>query len=382
MWRLAPKRDQRTSPLSILIIILAVSDFVYCIHLLLLEILIAKFHLDQQKNGERSSSIYVCFVSGCLSLLSCCTAQWTTFNIAVYSFQTLSEWCSRCCCSLLRKRNLLIAITCQVLVPVLFILCHYFLNFPSAFPQPSSDIFANNTIYSNFSTSVLISLIFEQCAWAQSNGIGYCDNMTESVNYNLSYYENDCSLLYDGSIGTIIALFNTVLTLACGILYMLLCLKIRNAASQVNVTERSDINKLQWRLSVIVLLNTLCWIPVTALHWIGFFYYPWRNDLTATNILLISISPAANPLIYTFTEKNFLHSIRKYWRLMNCDISLRQNNSNYNDDHITGVERCSCIPCVRCVHRDEDYWNTEDTSVWISEQSRLLPSVNDSKEAT
>ena len=89
MWRLPPKRDQRTSPLSILIIILAVSDFVYD-HLLIHEILIAKFHLDQQKNGDRSSSLYVCFVSGCLSLLSCCTAQWTTFNIAVYSFQTLS----------------------------------------------------------------------------------------------------------------------------------------------------------------------------------------------------------------------------------------------------------------------------------------------------
>ena len=40
VWRLAQKRDQRSSPLSILIIMLAVSDFLYCVHLILLESLV------------------------------------------------------------------------------------------------------------------------------------------------------------------------------------------------------------------------------------------------------------------------------------------------------------------------------------------------------
>ncbi|XP_062522167.1 uncharacterized protein LOC134196953 [Corticium candelabrum] len=148
-------------------------------------------------------------------------------------------------------------------------------------------------------------------------------------------------------------------------------------------------HKLQLRLSVIVLLDTLCWIPVTVLHWIGFpdeditTNVNWLNNSTAASVLLISISPAINPLIYTFTGKNFLHSIR---RRMKCDISLRRNNSNYHDDHIRAVERCSCIPCVRCVYRDEDndpgYWHTEDTSDWNSEQSRLLQSTSESSETS
>ena len=71
---------------------------------------------------------------------------------------------------------------------------------------------------------------------------------------------------------------------------------------------------------------------------------------------------------------------------MKCDISLKRNNSSYQDDHIREVERCSCIPCVRCVHRDEendpDNWSTQDTSEWDSEQSRLLPSTNESSETS
>ncbi|XP_062523853.1 G-protein coupled receptor GRL101-like isoform X2 [Corticium candelabrum] len=40
VWRLTQIRGQRSSPLSILIIMLAVSDLVYCVHLILLESLV------------------------------------------------------------------------------------------------------------------------------------------------------------------------------------------------------------------------------------------------------------------------------------------------------------------------------------------------------
>ena len=111
---------------------------------------------------------------------------------------------------------------------------------------------------------------------------------------------------------------------------------------------------------------------MTRLHWTIDTYnmhninIEWANDSTAASVLLISISPAVNPLIYTFTGRNFLHSIRMFFREMKCDISVRRTSSNYHDDHNRGVERCSCISCVICVHQDEEndpqYWPTEDTS--------------------
>ena len=47
VWRHAQKRDQRLSPLSILIIMLAVSGLLCCVHLLLLESLVTEAHLGQ-----------------------------------------------------------------------------------------------------------------------------------------------------------------------------------------------------------------------------------------------------------------------------------------------------------------------------------------------
>ncbi|XP_062523802.1 G-protein coupled receptor GRL101-like isoform X3 [Corticium candelabrum] len=112
VWRLAQKRDQRSSPLSILIIMLAISDFLYCVHLILLESLMTESHLGQQRLWEQVSTRYVCSTSSVLSWFSCLTAQWTTFNIAVYSLQAMSGCCSRFCCSLVRTRILYAFLVC------------------------------------------------------------------------------------------------------------------------------------------------------------------------------------------------------------------------------------------------------------------------------
>ena len=96
VWRLAQKRDQRSSPVSILIIMLAVSDFLYCVHLLLLESLVLDVNLNQTKHLSAISTRNMCMTSALLSWFTCLTAQWATFNIAVYSFQAISEFCTRC----------------------------------------------------------------------------------------------------------------------------------------------------------------------------------------------------------------------------------------------------------------------------------------------
>ena len=402
VWRLAQKRDQRSSPLSILIIMLAISDFLYCVHLILLESLMTESHLGQQRLWEQVSTRYVCSTSSVLSWFSCLTAQWTTFNIAVYSLQAMSGCCSRFCCSLVRTRILVITIICQVIFVVasilsMFVFSHYS-SMPFLFVPPEyEDVYSTNNItwIDNFSYSrrEQITEIFGRCALVQSSGFASCINYTESVSqgnhmHSTVIYEGTfCVVNFDYLLGAAVASLCTLLTLSSVVLYLIVCLTVRRRASRGNLTRTSDIHKLQWRLSVIVILNFLCWIPTTALHWTGIFVRSQNNlgdsqlnDFTAANVLLISISPAVNPLIYTFTGKNFLHSIRKFCRRMKCDISVRRNSSNYHDDHIRGVERCSCIPCVRCVHQDEE--NDPDTSDWNSDQSRLLPSTNESSETS
>ncbi len=388
--------------------------------------------LDQTKHLSHISAHDMCMTSAWLSWFSCLTAQWATFNIAVYLFQAMREFCSRCCCSLVRKRNLVITIICQVLIN-LAVITVYVIEIDKKYISFGTDsLFGlslqdydkdtihyqdidiindvvhieiyNTTEFSVHSRRERIVEIFGRCALTQSNGYGSFCSVSKSFthdNQTTIYNSSVCimnSLAVNSTImnfiirieATVIALItaslNTVLTLTCAFLYLLVCLKLRGRSA--NITGRSDMHKLQLRLSVIVLLDTLCWIPVTVLHWIDFNVLNltnvnWPNDSTATSVLLISISPAINPLIYTFTEKNFLHSIR---RRMKCNISLRRNNFNCHDDHVRGVERCSCIPCVRCVHRDEendpDYWHTQDTSDWNSEQSRLLPSTSESSETS
>ena len=363
--------------------------------------------LDQTKHLSYTSARNMCLTSGWLSWFSCLTAQWATFNIAVYSFQALSGFCSRCCCSLVRKRNVVIAIICQVLISLAVIILFMTIDYggmfgsyiDSLFGLALQDYYKDKDQFYIYSKRERITEIFGRCTLAQSNGFGYCSNASRSFTHDKqTTIYNSSEWIFTGyysyNISSALTVFafmtaflNTVLTLTSAFLYLFVCLKLR--ARSASITARSDMHKLQLRLSVIVLLDTLCWIPVTVLHWIGFpdeditTNVNWLNNSTAASVLLISISPAINPLIYTFTGKNFLHSIR---RRMKCDISLRRNNSNYHDDHIRAVERCSCIPCVRCVYRDEDndpgYWHTEDTSDWNSEQSRLLQSTSESSETS
>ena len=393
------KRDQRSSPLSILIIMLAVSDFFYCVHLLLLESLVTESHLRQQRLWEQVSMRYVCIASSVLSWVSCLTAQFATFNIAVYLIQAINGWCSRCYCSLVRKRVVVITIICQVIFVVasilsIFTVFHYFhLQFPFAPLEYDSSWIYN----ASYSRREQITEIFGRCALVESCNFVVCVNETESVSHgNYTIVTNDldgisCAVEVDSSqyLGAAVSSLCSLLTSSYVVLYLIVCLTVRRRASRRNVTRTSDTQKFQWRLSVIVLINIICWIPTTALHWSGIYVVSYLdsvsesrllNNTTAASVLLISIRPAVNPLIYTFTGKNFLHSIRKFCRRMKCSISVRRNSSNYHDDHIRGIERCSCISCIKCVHRDEENDAETFTSDSSFDQNGLFPSAKASSE--
>ena len=403
MWRFVQKRDQRSSPLSILIIMLAVSDFLYCVHLLLLESLVTESHPAQQQQWKQVSTRHACIASSVLSCVSCLTAQLATFNIAVYLIQAINGWCSRCYCSLVRKRVVVITVICQVVFVVASILSvltvfHYF-RLQFLFVPLEFDVsWIDNASYSRREQ---ITEIFGRCALVQSCSFGFCVKSTETVSHgNSTIVTNDldgmpCAVEVDSSqyLGAAVSSLCTLLTLSSVVLYLIVCLTVGRRASRRNLTRTSDMHKFQWRLSVIVLINIACWIPTTALHWSGIFAVPsiaqgdptptasrLLDNTTAASLLLISISPVVNPLIYTFTGNNFLHSIRKFCRRMKCDISMRRNSSNYHDDHIRGIERCTWIPCIKCVHRNEENDAETSTSDWIFEQNGLFPSTNASSE--
>ena len=391
VWRLTQIRGQRSSPLSILIIMLAVSDLVYCVHLILLESLVvdatSSVDVRQYSISIDRAPNKVCTVSFWLSWFSVSTAQWATFNIAVYSFQAITKCCPGSCCSLHRKNNLVVTIVCQVLFIIACIGVSYFFDgtlIYTLYDRPLVSDSSYDTYSSSYSGPEQIVEIFEYCLWPYPNEFSFCVNGTDSQrhgNHPTITNENHCRNHHINDhdnfsfVREFTVCLNTILILSCAVLLLLVCLKRPKAVSQANITQ-SD---MQWRLNGIVFLHTLCCIPVTVMQWMEFAdsRISWANNLNAASVLLISISPAVNPLIYTLTGKNCLHLICKCWR---CGISVRQTSSNYRDDHSRGVECCSCTPGVRCVHQDDDYCNTEETCAGNSDQSRLLPTPNDSSE--
>ena len=114
-----------------------------------------------------------------------------------------------------------------------------------------------------------------------------------------------------GVLGATLASLNTFLSVACAFLYLTMCIRLNrqfSVAENVSTMHSQgirELTKLKWRLTLIVLITTVCWIPVTTIHWYTMFSGSSAlgralfEDLTAANLILVSISPAVNPLIYT-----------------------------------------------------------------------------------
>ena len=383
LWRLSQKRDHRSSTLSMLIIFLAVSDFLYCLHLLLLEGVVAKaFSANTPAHIlPESSTATICGVSGSLSILSCSLALWITLDIAIYAVLSIGE--TNCCCSLGTKGQLCTTILCQCLfttIPILIISISYPLNdmFHSPYYKSWEAFYDDNRENTTIrSRDVQISDFISTCAFVQSTGVHFLANYTFVDDLDVRCRGNiDYSIQILG--GCLLSI-NTFLVLACTVLYLQVCRKMRARNLQTSQPWRSDEQRPQRRLSVIVLVNTVCWLPATVIHWWSFLEIfigdgncIFFSTSAAVNMLLISISPAVNPLIYTLAGRNFLQSIRSCFRRLKCHVSLRCSRDNRRDDPypITGVDRCTCIPCIKCVRRWEDF----DTVSWPSEETKLLSS--------
>ena len=93
-------RDQRQSTLSMMIIILAVTDFLCCFQTAVADgYVLATFRRGPNITVTLESSRGICISSNCLIVLTSSIAMWVTFNIAIYSRQALTgrNLCYRCC---------------------------------------------------------------------------------------------------------------------------------------------------------------------------------------------------------------------------------------------------------------------------------------------
>ena len=374
LWRRTRPRQQRGSVLSLMIIILAAADFLYCVHLAILLIMSSV----ERYKGVTYSTLQMdiaCFVSGNLSLLSCSAAMWMTLNIAIYSRQVLTgrNCCCNCCSLVGRKRCLFITVFCQLIFTVMPIIAF--------------------TIYTNVFFGVLedpfLVDFFTQCSYAQA-----CQPETCVLNASEGIFQ--CMGLDETAIASagILASINIVLCASCAFLYLSICMYLRRQGfrrddhSAVHSSSVEELITLYWRLTLIVFINVVTWLPVTVAHWytIGVasqqfsfnssvnYGSPVFKDLTATNLILVSVGPAVNPLIYTIAGRQFIQSVKRCRRQLRCRVSFHCSQETSNEDYRIGVRQCSCIPCIHCIrpweYLDSVQWDTEETSAFLSDDDQ------------
>ena len=273
VWRCTRPRPQRGSVLSIAIIILAVADLLYCVHLVMLEGSVARevFGALNFINASDATNV-ICRISGNLSLLSCSTAMWMTLNIAIYSCQVLTgcNCCCNCCSLVARKGCLFVTVVCQLLftsLPIIGINIYLM------------DYWQYDIVVALPGQPVTASAVLSTCAYAQTATIFQsncfereCSNWTNpSTCYRVTVacFQFDIETIF---IGTTIVSLNSLLSLSCAFLYLTVCIRLnRQFRTPANVPPMrsqavTELTKLKWRLTSIVLINTACWITVTTIH--------------------------------------------------------------------------------------------------------------------
>jgi hypothetical protein len=212
--------------------------------------------------------------------------------------------------------------------------------------------------------------------------------------YACSGLENIADMGYSKAAGiatnrTIFVSINCLLSLICAFVYIALCVRLTRQFHKPEDVHSgggaTELAKLKWRLALIVLINTACWMAVSIIHILRLLYtYDFMvsqdlisEDLIAVSVVLISTSPTINPLIYTIAGKQFLKFLKRCWKFLKCQISIRPSWETEHDYYLIGEKRCSCIPCIQCtVPRDLDRWNTEESSLFSSDEHSHDDSAN------
>jgi hypothetical protein len=263
-------RESRYSLLSALIISLAAADLLFCMHFLFQEVLLFRIVFIGDKGNHTFTNVDEAF---CLSstftfFVSTNSAVLTTGGIAANTLFTLK--------GLQPRRAFILFIT----------VCWIFsLSIASAATSTLSDFFES----ANASTWVMSS---------NSYSLRIAYGCMGDINMML-FPAIACSL-------------NAAVTVSCIVLYGCVIRTVKSVDFKI---ENSGVRALQVRLTIIVLLNIVCWWPANVLYWYSYsrkknvFNGELGPKASEPTLLCAALVSAANPIIYTIASRKFFRCL-------------------------------------------------------------------------
>ncbi|XP_062510000.1 uncharacterized protein LOC134186099 [Corticium candelabrum] len=151
----------------------------------------------------------------------------------------------------------------------------------------------------------------------------------------------------------IVTSINAVASVACIVIYSLLCCRLRKF--NVNVASR-ELKHLQIRLTVIVVVNVIVWWPTCIIYWYSYvrdetvFNGKLSLDATLPIKMLTVVVSLINPLIYTIASKRVTKAIKNVCVFICCHgNSERQRLIVANEDE--NESRCGCSVVCQMIYR-------------------------------
>ncbi|XP_062509647.1 uncharacterized protein LOC134185784 [Corticium candelabrum] len=146
------------------------------------------------------------------------------------------------------------------------------------------------------------------------------------------------------SFSIIVTSINAVASVACIVIYSLLCYRLRKFNANVATTE---LKNLQIRLTVIVVVNVIVWWPACIIYWYSYvrdesvFDGTLSLDAPLPIMMLTVVVSLINPLIYTIASKRVSNVIKNVCVLICCHgNSERQRLIVIDEDE--NESRCGC----------------------------------------
>ena len=269
VWRCSVK-EARFSLLSVLIVSLATADLLYCIHFLFQEVLLFPIAFSGE-NGNRTFTDVdesLCLTSTFMFFLSCNLAVLTAVGIAANTLLILKG----------NQRSHTL---------VLFMVLCWILSFSvaAAATWKLKEFFDKN----------------HSSSWILSS-----DSFSLRIIYGCM---GDVNMMLFPVIGCSL---NAAATVVCIIIYGCVVRTLQKVRFGV---ENSELKVLQVRLSIIVLLNVVCWWPADVLYLYSYtrhknvFNGELSPRVSEPALLFTALVSAANPVIYTIASRKFFRCL-------------------------------------------------------------------------
>ena len=198
-----------------------------------------------------------------------------------------------------------------------------------------------------------------------------------------SYVIFDCSDIYPQSLLPIITTtVNAVSSVIVSVLFICLGYKIRKSTRISNCLSSQEVSHFRTRLTIIAILNLVCWWPACILFWYTSFTKKSVEHGTLSPVvvqpffILSVVVSVANPIIYTIASKRFCTAAS---RACHCCGFIGNHNEERLDLSLhvafqgTESERHRCMTCCRLLcFRRRSRWSAEHMEEATEEES-LFP---------